>query len=379
MQAVHFGAGSIGRGFIGDLLHDGGYDITFVENNDALNTQIKQYKGYDIWLIEKGYQRKFIPVANALSPVKDRALVVQKITEADLITTAVWADNLRHIAPLLLEGLQARRAAGKNRINIIVCENARFNGELLKKEIAALGEPDVDALAAFPSTAVDRMVLASTRNQQQSIDAGVDYELVIDKTKLIAPAAQPLPGAVYTDNLQQYMDRKLYIINGGHAWAGYMGHLQGYVTMQQIFADDALVDAIRQSMRETARLLSVIYGFSVAELDDYIRFVINRFRTPGVVDTVQRVCRSLIRKLSAGDRLTGPCLQCEEKGLPNDLLIKGIAAALRYNDPDDEQSVILHRFIADHDISRAISHFTGIQESSDLHNKIMKSYAAVDF
>ncbi|AHF75181.1 Mannitol-1-phosphate 5-dehydrogenase [Sodalis praecaptivus] len=379
MQAVHFGAGSIGRGFIGDLLHDGGYDITFVENNDALNTQINQHKGYDIWLIEKGYQRKFIPVAAALSPAKDSALIVDKITQANLITTAVWADNLRHIAPLILAGLRARRAAGKDRINIIVCENARFNGERLKKEIAALGESDVDALAAFPSTAVDRMVLASTRDQQHSIDAGVEYELVIDKTKLIAPDTQPLPGAVYTDNLQKYMDRKLYIINGGHAWAGYMGHLQGYVTMQQIFADAALVSAIRQSMGETARLLSVIYGFSAAELDEYIRFVINRFCTPGVVDTVQRVCRAPIRKLSPGDRLTGPCLQCEEQGLPNDALITGIAAALRYSDPDDEQSVSMNRFIAEHDISQAISHFTGIKENSALHGKISKSYAALAY
>src|SRR3954468_3389484 len=31
VQSVHFGAGNIGRGFIGQLLHEAGYDITFLD------------------------------------------------------------------------------------------------------------------------------------------------------------------------------------------------------------------------------------------------------------------------------------------------------------------------------------------------------------
>ncbi|MDV3343219.1 hypothetical protein NXZ81_00655 [Klebsiella pneumoniae] len=140
MQALHFGAGSIGRGFIGDLLKESGYDLTFVDTNIKLNEQMQQQGGYDIYTIEKGYQLKFIPIKLALSPVTQRDEVIRQCITADIITTAVWADNLGKIAPLLLAGLQARQRAGKPKINVIVCENALFNGHILRQELLNLGK-----------------------------------------------------------------------------------------------------------------------------------------------------------------------------------------------------------------------------------------------
>lgn len=377
MHALHFGAGSIGRGFIGDLLHQAGYGITFVDTNAALNQQINDQGGYTLYMIEQDYQPRFIPVERALSPVTQRNDIIRAFIEADVVTTAVWADNLAKIAPLILDGLQARRRAGKKKINVIACENALFSGAILRREIVALNSSDIDSLAAFPDTAVDRMVLAAQRDGQQVIDTGIDYELVIDSAGLAAPEQRPVPQAIYTDNLQKYLERKLYIINGGHAWAGYVGHLRGYTTMQQIFADEKLRQEITSSMRETATLLHYKYGFPPGELENYIQFVIRRFCTPGIVDTVQRVCRSPVRKLAPGDRLIGPCIQCSDAGLPCDYLIKGIAAALHYNDPQDEQSVLLQKYIAENNVSEAITYFTGINENHVLHEKILLRYVDV--
>lgn len=55
MKAVHFGAGSIGRVFIGQLLHDSGYYIIMVDVNIVLVNQINARQDYDLYLINHAY------------------------------------------------------------------------------------------------------------------------------------------------------------------------------------------------------------------------------------------------------------------------------------------------------------------------------------
>lgn len=58
MRAVHFGAGAIGRGFIGELLHDSGYDITFIDVSEELVNQINKTNSYELYLINHNYEKK---------------------------------------------------------------------------------------------------------------------------------------------------------------------------------------------------------------------------------------------------------------------------------------------------------------------------------
>lgn len=382
MNAIHFGAGSIGRGFIGDLLHEDGYAITFVDVNTALNEQINHDNGYDLYLIEENYRKKIIDHCTAWSPLTDRDKILVLFLDADIITTSVWADNLTKIAPLIMAGLKERQLGKKEKINIITCENALFNGDILRQAILDLensfSAPTLDALACFPNTAVDRMVLNSRRDGKDTVDIGVEYELVIERNRLVNPAKLPITGATYTNSLQKYLERKLYIINGGHAWAGYMGYVRGYDIIQEVFANDKLVSEVKSVMEEVAALLCHKYDFSREELDSYIDFAINRFKTPGIKDTIARVCRSPIRKLSSNDRLVGPCVQCELAGLKNDALLAGIAAVFLFENPADEQCNELRAAIQAEGIEQAVTHYTGISEDSRMHREIIQLYSRLN-
>ncbi len=52
MLAVHFGAGNIGRGFIGSLLHQTGYEVCFVDVNREIVDLINERKSYSIGLAD---------------------------------------------------------------------------------------------------------------------------------------------------------------------------------------------------------------------------------------------------------------------------------------------------------------------------------------
>lgn len=377
MNAVHFGAGKIGRGFIGDLLFDSGYETVFVDVNEKLNRELNEYHNYFLYIIENGYERKEIKRVSALSPVSQNEEVIKAIVDADLVTTAVLADNFPKIAKTLAMGLKARFESKKPRINLIPCENAPMCGDMLKKEILHTGlisEEELTAAAAVTNTAVDRMVFGTDRDQRDGIEVGKDHELVIESDKLKDSSETPIQGAVYTDNLQKYLERKLYVINGGHAWSGYMAHIMGYKTIQEYFAVPENVEMSRKVMLETGALLERKYDFTHEQMVDYVNFALNRFLTPGVVDYVSRISRAPIRKLGANDRLVGPALQCSEKGLPNELLLKGIAAAFLFDEKEDEQSVELQAYTKEHGIRQAVTKYTGIQNKTAEFDKIVSFY-----
>ena len=133
MLAVHFGAGNIGRGFIGNILFHSGYDMCFVDINDEMVHLLNEKKEYRVVYADESKKVDVIKNVQAINNEKDPQKVIQAIVEADLITTAIGPNVLPYISSLLTDGLKERAKTVKKPLNIIACENMIGASSLLKK------------------------------------------------------------------------------------------------------------------------------------------------------------------------------------------------------------------------------------------------------
>ena len=378
-KAVHFGAGKIGRGFIAELLHDSGYEVVFGDVVEELVNLVNKEHKYPLFLIDHNYEEKIIDHVTAYSNIKDADKLIDAMCDAEIITTSVMATNLSKVAPLITMGLKKRLEQGKGKAIVMACENAIMGTDILKNamiETNILTEEQINSIGVFPNTAVDRMVFGGTHNGKEGIEIGDAYELVIEKNKLTNPNYEPIKGAEYVDDIMMYLQRKIYIINCGHAIAGYFGQaLKGYEIVQDSLRDPDLLPQIREAMLESASALEKKYGFTHDSLVEYMEtMMIKRFTTPGVVDPISRVSREPIRKIAPNDRIMGPANNCEVYGLDNTYLLKGVACALKFKSEGDVQADELQNYIKDNGVEAAIIKYTGVEKGSRMYNVILSEY-----
>ncbi len=162
MRAVHFGAGNIGRGFIGQLLHESGYDITFVDVRDDVVDALKTEGRYEVILADEGEEHIPVDRVTALHSSRDAEELTKRLAEADLVTTAVGPSVLPVIAPAIAKGLLERVRLGGTPVNVIACENMVGASQALKgfvmEHVPEESAQAVEEIAGFPNAAVDRIV-----------------------------------------------------------------------------------------------------------------------------------------------------------------------------------------------------------------------------
>ncbi|QUL56415.1 mannitol-1-phosphate 5-dehydrogenase [Paenibacillus tritici] len=377
MKAVHFGAGNIGRGFIGLLLSQAGYEVTFVDVNEAFVAQLKERGEYPVTLASDGQETVMVKNVTALSSVTHGEEVAAAIAEADLVTTAVGVSILKHIAGTLAEGIGRRLAVSSSPLHVIACENAIGGSAQLKELVYAkldeAARTKADASVAFPNAAVDRIVPLQQHEDILKVVVEPFYEWVVDASQMI-PGYTPVEGVHYVDNLEPYIERKLFTVNTGHCSAAYLGFLQGYETIQQAMADEVLTAQVREVLEETGAVLIQKHGFDEAEHSKYIDKILERFRNPALTDEVSRVGRSPLRKLSPSDRLVSPATQAYDRGLSYAALARSMAGALLFKASDDPEAAQLQAAIAELGAEAALTKYTGLAAEHPIHQSAMEQY-----
>lgn len=367
MKAVHFGAGNIGRGFVGLLLHQAGYEVVFADVVDDLIAQLAAADSYQVHEVGENPAVSTVDNFRAINSSTHEAQLIEEIATADIVTTAVGPHILKFVAPAIAKGITAR-APGLAPLQVMACENAINATDILRDEVAAQWDPaagQLESLAVFANTAVDRIVPNQEPGQGLDVTVETFYEWVIDRTPF-GGAAPVIPGATFVDQLGPYIERKLFTVNTGHASAAYFGFEAGLEKISEAMADQDVAADVRAVLDETKQLLVAKHGFSHDEQEAYVQKILGRFTNPHLPDTVHRVGRAPLRKLSRHERFIGPAAELAERGIVPEALLGAIAAALRFNDPADVEAVELGQILASSEPADATERITGLTSDHPL-------------
>ena len=374
-KAIQFGAGNIGRGFIGGLLSNAGYHVVFADVNEAILNGINNDKQYKILVKDVECFEQTITNISAVSSISED--IIKEIEEAEIITTAVGPLVLKRIAPTIAKGIQARKNNGnKNYLNIIACENAVGATAILKEEVMkVLNEEEISYMEeyiGFPNCSVDRIVPPCTNENPLDVTVENFYEWNVEEAKIKGEVPQ-IEGMNLVGDLIAYVERKLFTLNTGHAITAYLGSLAEYKTVDESIKDEKIATIVKAAMQESGQGLVKKHGLDLEAHYKYIDKILNRFKNPYLNDDVKRDGREPLRKLSSKDRLVNPLMTAKSYGISVDNLIIGVGAALHYDNPEDAQSVELQQTIKDLGVKEAVKKISEI-EDEELLNAIETSY-----
>lgn len=377
MKAVHFGAGNIGRGFVGLLLHEGGYELVFSDVAAPLVDAINAVDHYTVREVGPGGVDTVVTGFRAVNSAENADELIEEIAGANVVTTAVGPTVLRFVAPHIVAGL-ALRDPSSPPLQIMACENAINATDVLREEMKVAAGGAWDALegrAVFANTAVDRIVPAQPEGGGVDVTVEPFFEWAIERGPFgVEPPV--IPRAHFVDDLAPYIERKLFTVNTGHATAAYFGAAAGSDTIAAALADEVIAGRVDAALRETSALLEVKHGLDAEELARYRATILDRFRNDVLPDTVWRVGRQPLRKLSRHERFIGPAAQAIERGLGVDGLLDAISAALAFDDAEDAQSVDLQRMLRTQDAASVTAEVTGLEADHPLFGRVEAVVAA---
>jgi mannitol-1-phosphate 5-dehydrogenase len=378
-KAVHFGAGNIGRGFVACFLHNSGYEVVFADVNGAVVDQLNASKSYKVIEVgAEGTTEAIITNYRAINSKEQEEQLIEEISTADVVTCSVGPRILKFIAPVIAKGID-RRPAELQPLAVIACENAINATDDLATHIKAPEctpdhrLEDHHERARYANSAIDRIVPA------QDPDAGLDvklerfYEWVVDRTPFADHAPPAIEGIHWVDNLQPFIERKLYTVNTGHATAAYHGYNRNCKTVYDALQDKFIQGEVKKALRNTASLITAKHDIEEEEQDKYVKKIITRISNPHLEDAVERVGRAPLRKLSRKERFIGPAAELAEKDHDCGALLDAAEMAFRFQNVEgDEESQELAKIMAAKAPEEVVAEVCGLQKTEKLFPKMVE-------
>lgn len=362
-RVMILGAGATGRGHVGELAYEAGWELILVDRDPRLIQTLRDAGRYTVHLHGPHGVRDVTIDNYQVYHVIEAAALAEQALDIPLILTAVFSHNLHEIAPLVARIIAARKAGGvATPLNIVCCENMQHSGAALKSLVMPLLSSEAAAYAdngvGFPDCMVSRVVPLAIDDPLDMI--AEDYnEWTVDAAGFIGPPV-PLPGMELVANQEARLARKFFLHNGGHAVCGYWGFHRGHTYIHEAIADPVVMEHVGGAIEELAQVVSRRCGFALDEAREYGYGLKARGAVAALRDLILRVVRDPLRKLSRAERLVAPAELAMQYGLPCRELARAMAAALHYHHAGDPQSVEMRRRLEAERPEQAIADILGL-------------------
>jgi mannitol-1-phosphate 5-dehydrogenase len=381
--AIIFGAGNVGRGFLGQLFTESGYEAVLVDIDAPLLAALNEHGAYRLALVDNETRQELrIAPVRALN-ANDTESVAAAVAGAALMATAAGVRALPAVARTVAAGLARRLSvAHAEPLNIIVCENLKgaagyFRG-LVSEALPASLRTELPNKVGFVDTVIGRMVPLLTPEQRAAdpsfIIAEPYKELPVNKLDFVGPIPSVV-GMEAIDHFPAYVARKLYIHNGGHAVLAYLGYLQQWTYGYEALADGRIARLLDAAWAETRAGIAAAYDVSPRWLEAHANDLRHRFANRVLGDTIIRLARDPQRKLAPEDRLVGAARLAERAHVTPQALSWAIAAGYCFDCAEDPIAANLQAQIGAQGLPATLKAVSGVDPQEPLGQAVQVCYA----
>lgn len=223
----------------------------------------------------------------------------------------------------LVAGLAARRAADAGPITLLPCDNLPDNGAAVARVVAELAELADPSLTAwlqdsvrYVTTMVDRITPEPTLEDLRTVAEATGRD---DRAPVVTEpftewvlsgefaAGRPqwqCAGATFTQEIEPFEQRKLWLLNGGHSLLAYAASIRGHSTVADAVQDPVCAGWLEQWWDEACAHLTL----PVDHLAAYRAALLERFANPRMQHLLAQIASDGSQKLPV--RIL-PALRCE--------------------------------------------------------------------
>ena len=380
MNVIILGAGRIGRGFVTQIMLLNDVKINYFDAMESMVQNLNDVKEYTIHVLGHS-ELDIVHSGYGAYSIKDVDELAEKWESADFIFTAVGGKNMKSIGKSIASAFKKMVFDGKvHTSNIMTCENWIEPAKDLKESIMEeLNDEEKVLFEKYIGVGETVILCTGTGNPNPSKVVN-EMDTWIQNFPYLPMEKQAIKGKVpnwkYVDFVEEFGDlltQKLYTNNTSCGSISYLGTLLGKKYMAEA-SNDPIIEPIMDEIYDEING-ALIQGLGIDPESQYAfsKRAKGKYQDRDIVDLLSRIARDPLRKLRPNDRLIGPSRIALSVGIKPKAIALCTAAALFYDNPEDESSQELKKLREEKGISYILQNICELDPDEELYSLIMES------